>query len=349
MSGFIVYGLPRSRTAWLARFLSYGEWHCGHEELRHARSLADVKAWWSQPCTGTAETAAAPFWRLVPSDVRVVVIRRPVDEVVESLARLGFDRDAMLPLMRRQDAKLDQIEKRVPGVLSVRFADLENEATCARVFEHCLPYKHDPAWWATIAPVNIQIDMRTLVRYAVTYREPMAKLARQAKQHILTQLARKPAHEPDGITFRQERFADWYRDAQPLFKEHMLATGQDIEDFRKKNIPLLQAIDDIGFMQITTARCNGRMFGYVMAVLSPSLDATDELDAMHLPFFASKEFPGLGLKLQRASIEALRARGADRVFLRAGVRGDGPRLGSLYKRLGAKDFGQLFELNLVEA
>ena len=194
---------------------------------------------------------------------------RPVDEVVESLARLGFDPAAMLPIMRRQDAKLDQIEKRVPGVLSVRFADLENEATCKQVFEHCLPYKHDPEWWATIAPVNIQIDMRALVRYAVAYREPMEKLARHAKQSMLANLARKPAHEPDGITFQQERFADWYRDAQPLFKEHMLTTGQDIEDFRKKNIPLLQALDDLGFMQVTTARCNGRMFGYAIGWTGP--------------------------------------------------------------------------------
>ena len=180
-------------------------------------------------------------------------------------------------------------------------------------------------------------------------RPKFAAELRERPQVAPAQFARKPAHEPDGITFQQEHFADWYRDAQPLFKEHMLTTGQDIEDFRKKNIPLLQTLDDLGYMQVTTARCNGRMFGYVMAVMSPSLDAMNKLDAMHLPFFASKEFPGLGLKLQRASIEALRARGADCVFLRAGVRGDGPRLGSLYKRLGAEDFGQLFRLDLVEA
>lgn len=36
---FVVFSMPRSRSAWLARFLSYGDWHCGHDEIRHFRSL----------------------------------------------------------------------------------------------------------------------------------------------------------------------------------------------------------------------------------------------------------------------------------------------------------------------
>ncbi len=30
MRPFVVFGLPRSRTAWLSRFLTYGDWVCGH-------------------------------------------------------------------------------------------------------------------------------------------------------------------------------------------------------------------------------------------------------------------------------------------------------------------------------
>ena len=29
---FIVFAMPRSRSYWLSRFLSYEGWHCGHEE-----------------------------------------------------------------------------------------------------------------------------------------------------------------------------------------------------------------------------------------------------------------------------------------------------------------------------
>ncbi len=88
---FVIFALPRSRTAWLSRFLSYGEWFCGHEELRHVRSLDDVRAWFSQGQIGTAETAGAPWWRLLERFAPyspVVIVRRPVDEVVDSLARI---------------------------------------------------------------------------------------------------------------------------------------------------------------------------------------------------------------------------------------------------------------------
>lgn len=342
--------MSRCRTAWLSRFLTYGDWACGHEEIRHARSLDDVKAWFSQPNTGTAETAGAAWWRLVPPDVRVVVVRRPVDDVVESWMRLGMGMDCerLTVHMRRQSAKLDQIEARVPGVLSVQFADLATEATCAHLFEHCLPYQHDPAWWASLADVNIQINNRTLFRHYEAFRPQLEKLAAHAKHRTLAGMAR-PMREVEGVTFQVERFDDWYRDAEPLFREHMVQTGQAIDDYTRKNLPLLRAIDDLGYMQITTARCNGRMFGYLMAVVSPSLDDPNKTEAMHLPFFASKDLPGLGLKLQRASVEGLRDRGVDDLFLRAGVRGSGPRLGSLYKRLGAEEFGQLYKLDLKAA
>jgi hypothetical protein len=160
-------------------------------------------------------------------------------------------------------------------------------------------------------------------------------------------VAKKPIDAPDGVTFQTEAFDEWYRDAAPLFKVHMDLTGQAIDDYTRKNIPALRAIDQLGLMQITTARSNGRMFGYLMAVISPSLDAENTLDAMHLPFFASKDMPGLGMKLQRASIERLRTRGVSEVFMRAGVRGSGPRLGTMYRRLGAEPFGELYRLGLV--
>jgi len=347
---YVVLSMSRCRTAWLARFLTYGDWACGHEEIRHARSLDDIKAWFSQPNTGTAETAGAAWWRLIPPGVRVIVVRRPVADVVESWMRLdiGMDRATVTRQMERQSAKLDQIEARVPGVLSVQFDDLANEETCARVFEFCLPYPHDQAWWAALAPVNLQINNRTLFRHYQAFRPQLDKVAGQAKHRIIAGMAR-PVGEVEGLTFQTESFDRWYSDAAPLFREHMVQTDQAVDDYTRKNLPLLRAIDELGMMQITTARSNGRMFGYIMAVIGPSLDSPDKTEALFLPFFASKDAPGVGRRLQRASIEGLRARGVDDLFLRAGVRGDGPRLGALCRRLGAEEFGQLYKLDMKAA
>jgi hypothetical protein len=348
MPAFVVLALPRCRTKWLSGFLSYGTWICGHDELQHCRSLQDVEAWFTQPDIGSVETAASPFWRIFPSGIRIVTVRRPVMDVLASVMRAvpGCDPFTVEHVLRAADRKLTQIESRCQDVLSVRFDDLADETTCARVFEHCLPYPHDHAWWASWDGQRVSGNLQAQIRYATAYLPQLQKLARAAKHRILADMKPDP-EPPDGFTFQDEPFDRWYRDAVPLFRDHMAATSQDIEDYSRKNIPLLRRLDQGGAMQIITARSNGKMFGYVMSVISPSLDDPNAMMGTHLPVFAALCCPGLGMKLQRASIEALRSKGVTEVFGRAGVRGSGPRLGAAFRRMGFEDAGQLYRLNLA--
>jgi hypothetical protein len=312
------------------------------------RSLDDCATWFTQPDIGTVETAAAPFWRIFPRGIRIVTVRRPVMDVYASVVRAvpNCDLSTVATLVLAADRKLDQIEARCQNVLSVRFDDLVDETTCARVFEHCLPYPHDHAWWASWDAQPVSGNLPAQIRYAQAYLPQLQKLAGAAKHRILADM--KPSAEPpDGFVFADEPFDRWYRDAVPLFRDHMAATGQDIEDYARKNIPLLRRLDQGGAMQIITARSNGKMFGYVMSVISPSLDDPNAMMGTHLPVFAALSCPGLGMKLQRASIEALRRKGVTEVFGKAGVRGSGPRLGAAFRRMGFEDAGQLYRLNLA--
>lgn len=349
MPPFVVFAMPRSRSKWLSCFLNYGPWQCGHDELRHCRSLDDVKSWLAQPFTGTVETAAAPFWRLLERyapEARFVTVRRPVPAVAASLARAGlvFDGPVMERLLWGIERKLDQIEARLPRVLSVTFGDLADENACAAVFQHCLGLPHDHEWWQATAGLNLQISLPHLMRYYEAHASQLAKLAKQAKHRILSFMSR-PA-EIDGVTFQHEPFEQFYRDAKPLFAEHLVQTDQSPEDHIHKNLPVLQRLDEVGALQTMTARSNGRMFGYLMTVIGPSLDAQDRLAGFHMIFFASPDIRGLGMKLQRVALEALRERGVAEVQMRAGHRGSGPRLGTFYRRLGAEEFGQLYRLEL---
>jgi hypothetical protein len=117
----------------------------------------------------------------------------------------------------------------------------------------------------------------------------------------------------------------------------------------KKNFPLLRKLEAIGASQIMTARCNGRMFGYLLSLTAPSLESLDVLSAQHLTFYASTDFPGLGMKLLRAANVALQTKGVSEIFMRAGIRGDGPRMGVLYRRLGAEGFGEMYRLSTEAA
>jgi len=356
MLDFLILALPRSRTAWLSRFLTYGDHICGHEEARHWRSLDDVRAFCSQPHVGSAETAVAPFWRLIDTfapTTRIVIVRRPVKDAWNSLMRVpgcNLDPDATLRALVSVDRKLDQVAARRP-VLSVNFDDLANEATCRSVWEHCLPYDWDRGHWGRLAWVNVQCNLRAMMRYVIANMPALEKLAAIAKHRILTGLA---LHEPvgcDGMTFQVESFDDWYRDGRKLFEDHLTEVGEAPGNHVNKNLDLLRRLDRAGAMQIVTARANGRMFGYLQTVIGPSLESSDRTFAAHGTFFASPDAPGLGMKLQRAALRALRERGVGPIDLnmQAGPRGSGPRLGTIYRRLGADDFGTVHRLTLEAA
>lgn len=157
--------------------------------------------------------------------------------------------------------------------------------------------------------------------------------------------------EPDdtGISFQQEALSVAKRDADSLMVEHALLIGEDPEMRHAKNWPLMFRLNEMGVLHCTTARCNGRLFGYLLAIVAPSLEDETKTEALHTSFCTSRDVPGLGLKLQRASIEFLRKRGVDMVELRAGTRGLGPRMGTIYRRLGAVAAGESYILQLKEA
>jgi hypothetical protein len=344
---FVVFAMPRSRTKWLSTYLSYGDWHCGHDQIVHCRTLDDVTSWLAQPFTGTVETAAAPYWRLLPEDVRVVTLRRPVADVVASYARAGltFDPAVMTRLMTYQERKLDQIEARRPGVVSVSFDDISAETGCARVFEHCLGVAHDPAWWGMCDPVNIQINMRDMLRHFTAHRPQLDKMAKVAKRMSVAGMKRE-AREIDGLTFQHEPFRQFWNEVFPLISEHAVQAGEAPDYPTTFNVPLLEQLDDAGMLQTITARQNGRMFGYLMSIVTPTIEAPDLIEAWNTIFFASPDMPGIGMRLQRAALDGLRKRGVKQVYMRAGYRASGPRLGTFYRRLGAQEMGQMYRLEL---
>ena len=349
-------GLPRSRTAWLSQFLSYRDWFCAHEQLRYMRNLDDVKSWLSQPKTGTSETAAAPFWRLIlkyAPETKFVIIRRPVHEVVESLMNVElfdepkYDRSVLYENISRLDAKLEQIEHRAQHMISLRYDDLKRLPVCEQIFEYCLPYKFDEDWWIWLDSNNVQCSVTALNRYHTAYKPQLDKLAKTAKHAMIAEMSRKFSAVPENMIIQEEPFETFLRDGVQLFAEHAIAVGEAPDSYLSKNLPLMRELNQKGNFRVITARSNGRMFGYLMTIIGPSLESENIISAVPNGFFASKDAPGLGIKLQRAAINMMELKGATEVFYRAGSRGDGSRMSSLYKRLGAQFDGEIYRLSLA--
>ncbi len=171
--GFIVYALPRSRTAWMSKFLSYGGWGCWHEQAIFMRRIEDFQTLLSWPRIGTVETALAPGWRLLHHyhpEINCVVVKRPIEEVVQSMMATDlkgvatYERHSLTKILEYGDRMLDDVIKNLP-CLTLDFADLATQDGCAALFEHCLPFKFDKTWWEERRAENVQVDVAEYVRY----------------------------------------------------------------------------------------------------------------------------------------------------------------------------------------
>jgi hypothetical protein len=314
--------------------------------------MDDIKCWFSQPNVGTIETALSPFWRLIPHyapNAKIITIRRPVDEVVESLIKLGFAKNTnLIKGMYAYDRKLDQLEKRLPHVRRINFNDLNDIVICGDLFEYCTETPRDDERCKFLQQFNLQIDFSALMRYYLAYQEPLNKLAKIAKSISISEMHPKEDVD-DGIIIREETLSNLLRDGKTLFAEHAIDVGESTDSYLTKNIPLMQKLEDVGCLQIHIARCNGRIFGYLMSIISPSLERQNTKTGVHTLFYTSKDVKNLGLRLQRASVEGLKAKGCDEIIFRAGIRGStAERISTLYKRLGASPFGELYRLELED-
>lgn len=107
MDRFFVFGLPRSRTAWLANMLTYESAVCLHEALIECPSLDAFETKLSLTggiISGASDTLAVwlgeqicDFW----SDARIVVLTRKPGDFVEQMARFGAPKDHSELLLAR--------------------------------------------------------------------------------------------------------------------------------------------------------------------------------------------------------------------------------------------------------
>src|ERR1700739_4123082 len=95
MQKFIIFSLPRSRSFWLSKFLSFGEPRVGHDLAIRCASIEDFVEQLAQ-VDGTIETGAVLGWRGVRKvlpKARLLVRRRPLVQVGRSLVNQGLQFD----------------------------------------------------------------------------------------------------------------------------------------------------------------------------------------------------------------------------------------------------------------
>ncbi len=338
---FLILAAPRSRTSWISKFLSYQDWHCGHEQLLFARSIDDIRAWFSMDHVGTVETGAMGHWRLakhLKPDLRLITIRRKSEDIFSSLTRVGLP--VPLWLIESWQRKLDQVEKR-NKVVRVEVEELKSEGGLRKLWSAALDIPFDLEWAERMQGQNIQVSVSFLTKYFISNEKGIKKLLIQAKAEELGLL--RPRRNLDSISIQEESFDSFLLSSRPAVVRHLGLQGEKPEGFETKNLALYQTLETQGNLIVSVARSNGRTFGYLFTILSPSLDSTRQFRAVFGPFFADKSFPGLGLRLQRHALDLLGPKGISEVWWQEN---EEPSVGALARRLGALPHGKLFRKEL---
>jgi len=343
---FIVFSLPRSRSAWIARFLSYGGRKCGHDLAPECGSLDEFTERLRSDYAGTAETGAVVGWRALRRclpDARIAIIRRPIDEVYESLARFGLGSQALLSELIERNAMLDDLA-RVRGVRSFTFADLSRMDDCRALFEHCLDIPFDWEWWEGLASVNIQVDVLAQVRFLRANHDRIEQLKREAVEK-----SRCIPH----VVVDAEQWDSVWPEIDGLFAEHFAEVEGDLATVRpyKLDEPSMRQMSTAGVLRITTARVDGILVGYCMWQITPDVESAGMLIAQHGPWFVRKDQAHLmlGPKLFDASIADLRALGVKNAFPHHRLQGRGAKLGAFFRRRGAVETQRTYSLWLGDA
>ena len=169
---FIVLGTPRSRTAWLAKFLAFEGRKVLHEPSIEFRSINDLYALLAdRSVAGIVDSMLTFRWRNLPF-TRIVVVHRPMNEVVGSFMRSGIfagdmagGQARLVTMLRKLDVAIDELRADAP-VLTVPFASLGWMGVSDQVFRHCLGEPLPDEWWDRWRTVNVQADVHECRRRA---------------------------------------------------------------------------------------------------------------------------------------------------------------------------------------
>ena len=143
---FFITGLPRSGTAWIANYLTYGNSFCFHEGLADYDSIHDFAAMLDQTeaeCVGDSDTVITgilPWLYEKYPDARYVFIQRNRYDVEQSLITNGFSTHKIPEIQR----SLDWGIKHIPSLL-ITFDDLFDnmQRVCDYIGVDCFSTERD--------------------------------------------------------------------------------------------------------------------------------------------------------------------------------------------------------------
>lgn len=151
---YIITGLPRSRTAWCAAYLSHGRHACLHDALAGGpegarRALGAARS----AVLGLSDPAALFFWKTLDEDnPKWILIERPYADAAASAARC----DLGPSVMRSHALRLAEFKATHPDAAIIPFAELTAHRLKAALPQTDPPFDSPPERDTLMDSLNIQ-------------------------------------------------------------------------------------------------------------------------------------------------------------------------------------------------
>lgn len=97
---FFIMGLPRSRTAWLANFMTYGKSFCFHEGLNGCYSIDKYKEKLNGRGDSSTGTMLFDIDEYFPGSKKLIIESDPVDAIKFSYSTYGVGNEAWIYHLR---------------------------------------------------------------------------------------------------------------------------------------------------------------------------------------------------------------------------------------------------------
>lgn len=164
MEPFLIIGMPRSRTAWLANFFTWEDAICLHGGLRNHKSVADLFEALKKP--GAARGDADPTLTLFPTEVieespsfRIAYVVRDLKDVWNSSTK-AYRGTATNPetFVTASELGFRMLRKYAPS-MEIPYESLDDEAAMYKLWKHILPTTPFPVErFHMLKTINIQED-----------------------------------------------------------------------------------------------------------------------------------------------------------------------------------------------
>lgn len=327
---FVVWSLPRSRSAWLQYYLG-GPGLVGHDLALRARS---PNAWldllWHGR-TGSCETGTPDLWplaRIAMPTARFLTIRRGIGEVVESLARhgiVGVEKE-----LERRSQVLDEIE--AAGAPSIPYKDLDDPSCCAWMFEYLTGLPFDFTWWQVASSQNVQINLAENIAWQHEHQ------AWAVEMQARCELAREKLTKLKYLRIGREPWDSFWADEAGMAEEHFLATHGGVFPNRPfaMDVGRMKKLEQESRLLIGTARQNGKLVGHIMWTFDELLMSKGTVVAHQGPFWAEPKVYGVAAKLIDWSLTVLPQLGIKSLDWQHNTYGRSATLGRSFLRKGAR-------------